>query len=124
LREALLRKGKRREAKMTTTKSKPLGTPGLTAGFADAELVRQIKKSVPGMAHFSATGPFGTACKDCAHYGLWQQIKNQAGDTVNTVFHRGRCAKFRELTNNIGPALPPNTESCRHFQRRKAETSR
>jgi hypothetical protein len=99
---------------MATT-NKPLGTPGLTAGYADAELVRQINKSVAGMAHFSATGPFGTQCKDCAHYGVYQQIKNKAGETVKSVFHRGRCAMFRYLTGKLGPPVSPQTESCRYF---------
>jgi hypothetical protein len=100
------------------TANKSLGTPGLTAGYADAELARQIGKSVRGMAHFAATGPFGAQCKDCAHYGVWQQVRNQAGDVIKTVFHRGRCAKSRELTGKLGPAVPPQTESCRYFERR------
>jgi hypothetical protein len=75
------------------TANKPLGTPCLTAGYADAELVRQINKSMLGMAHFAATGLFGAQCKDCAHYGVWQQVRNQAGDVIKTIFHRGRCAK-------------------------------
>jgi hypothetical protein len=100
------------------TANKHLGTPGLTAGYADAELVRQIKKSVTGMAHFAASGPFGAQCKDCAHYGTYRQVRNKAGDTVKTVFHRGCCAMFLRLTGKLGTAVPPQMESCRHFQHR------
>jgi hypothetical protein len=101
-----------------TASIKPLMTPGLTAGYADAELVRQIQKSVPGMAHFAATGPFGTQCKGCAHYGIHQQIHNQAGDTMKTALRRGRCAAFHHLTGKLGPAVPPQTESCKYFEHR------
>jgi hypothetical protein len=45
------------------TANKPLGTPGLSAGYADAELVRQINKSVRGLALFCASQP-GT-CDSC-----------------------------------------------------------
>jgi hypothetical protein len=102
---------------MSTT-IKPLSTPGLTAGYNDPELVRQIGKSVPGMAHFAATGPFGTRCKDCEYYGVYQQIKNKAGDIVDTVFRRGCCGAFLRITGKLGPAIPPQSESCRHFKAR------
>jgi hypothetical protein len=102
---------------MSTT-IKPLSTPGLTAGYADPELVRQIGKSVPGMAHFAATGPFGTHCKDCHYFGAYQQVKNKAGDVVRTPFRSERCAAFLHMTGKLGPAVPPQTESCRHFRYR------
>jgi hypothetical protein len=97
--------------------AKLLGTSGLTAGYNDAELARQIRKSVPGMAHFAATGPFGTCCKDCKHFGCWKQIRNKRGDVVKTVFLRRSCGKFHELTAQFGDPIPPTTESCRYFQR-------
>jgi len=37
----------------------------LTVGH-DPITARQINLSCPGMAHFAATGPFGSCCKDCA----------------------------------------------------------
>jgi hypothetical protein len=45
---------------MRATNKAHLGTPGLTDGYTDPELCRQIKQTSPGMAHWSASGPFGT----------------------------------------------------------------
>ena len=86
----------------------------LTEGY-EPILARQISLSCPGMAHFAATGPFGTKCADCASYGYWRKIPNAAGDAVGTKFRKGACAKYFELTRQHGPAVPAGTESCRHF---------
>jgi hypothetical protein len=95
-----------------------IGSPYLTAGFADPELVRQIKKSVAGMAHFAATGPFGTQCKDCRFFGYSRIYRSGTGDAEKTVFQRSRCGKFFELTRRHGAQVPADTESCKYFERR------
>jgi hypothetical protein len=92
-------------------------TEYLTKGYTD-EFERQIASSVPGMAYFAASGPFGAQCKDCAFYGYHRVIRNKAGDAVRTMFQRNRCAKFHELTGQHGDPVPPATESCRYFERR------
>jgi hypothetical protein len=102
---------------MLTTKRTYLGTPGLTDGY-DPELTRQIGKSLPGMAHFAATGPFGTSCALCAHLGYHKKVMNKSGDTVRTTFRRDCCGKFHELTGRHGPPIEAGTESCRYFKRR------
>lgn len=89
-------------------------TSRLTQGY-DAILARQISLSRPGMAHFAATGPFGTKCGGCAFYGYWRQIRNAAGNVVNTKFRKGACGKYYELTHQHGPAVPADTESCRYL---------
>jgi hypothetical protein len=67
----------------------------------------QLRKSVPGMAHFAGTGPAGLTCGDCF---FWQAIPRSP---------RQHCAKYRELVRK-GPlqAIPHNTPSCRHFEPR------
>jgi hypothetical protein len=100
------------------TTNKHLGRPGLTEGYADPELCRQIKKTSPGMAHWSASGPFGTCSKDCTFFGYSRTIKNSAGDTIKTISRRGACGKFHALTGEHGPPIEPGTESCRYFERR------
>jgi hypothetical protein len=96
---------------------KTLGSPHLTAGYDDAELVRQIKQSVGGMAFFAATGPLGTQCKDCAAYSYYRTVRTKSGDAVRSVLRRGCCAKFYRLTGQHGDAIPPTTESCKYFER-------
>jgi hypothetical protein len=105
---------------MQATNKAHLGTPFLTEGYADPELCRQIKQTSPGMAHWSASGPFGTCCKDCRFFGYWRTIKNSAGDSIKTIFHRSACGKFLALTGRHGPPIEPGTESCRYFERRSA----
>lgn len=95
-----------------------LGSPHLTAGYDDAELVRQIKQTRPGRAHFAATGPFGASCKDCVFFGYSRVFRNKAGDVVKTMFQRNRCGKFLALTGRHGNPIPPGTEGCKYFERR------
>jgi hypothetical protein len=95
---------------------KTLGSSHLTVGYADPELVRQIGQTVAGMAHFSATGPLGTQCKDCQLYGYHRVIRNNVGDAVRSVFRKNCCGKFHELTGKHGDPIPATTESCRHFR--------
>jgi hypothetical protein len=70
------------------------------------------------MAHWSATGPFGTYCKDCEFFGYSRTVKNSAGDTIKTISRRSACGKYHALTGRDGPAIEPGTESCRYFERR------
>jgi hypothetical protein len=88
---------------------------GLTEVHAP-ELARQLRQTVPGMAHFAATGPLGRYCKGCAHFGYRRVSRNGAGDVVRTTLRKNSCAKFHELTGKHGPAIPPDTEACRHFR--------
>jgi hypothetical protein len=81
----------------------------LTLGH-DPVLAKQIAQSRPGMAHFAATGPFGTTCKDCM---FWEKAVGKDGGK-----ERRRCMKFRALTGQMGPPIPGATESCRYFERR------
>jgi hypothetical protein len=96
-------------------------TPHLTEGY-EPTLAMQIKRSRPGMAHFAATGPFGTTCKECIYLGDWKQTRNASGEIVSTK-RWGGCRKFRELTGKHGDAVPPGTESCRYFLRRESDES-
>jgi hypothetical protein len=91
-------------------------TPHLTPGFT-AQLAAQISATKPGQAHFAGTGPADETCGKCGHLGYWQQVRNAAGDNVDTR-HRGGCAKFFALTGKHGPVVPASASACRHFERR------
>ena len=94
-------------------------TPNLTPGYSDV-LEHQIRTTRPGMAHFANTGPFGTICGECAHWGHHKTRRTPAGDAIKTQ-HVRACAKYHELTGKHGAVLPANTPSCRHFERRETE---
>jgi hypothetical protein len=101
--------------------TKTICNPYLTAGFDDAELVRQIRSTVPGMAHFAGSGPFGCTCKDCAFYGYQRVVRTKSGDVAKTACRRECCGKFHALTGKHGEAVPPQTEACKYFARRHRE---
>src|SRR5512138_3619008 len=112
---------------------KPCGSaPIITEGAAmktsahltsiNPEFERQVARTRPGMAHFAGTGPFAATCGECVSWNYWRQIRNASGDLVRTTKNQG-CEKYFELTGKHGPALPPGTEACRHFERRKGSKS-
>lgn len=81
---------------------------------------RQHANSYAGMAHFSATGPFGKTCGDCAHYGAaFRQIRNAAGEIVKTQRKPGACGKFQALTGKVGGDIPRHAEACKYFEPRE-----
>jgi hypothetical protein len=92
-------------------------SPYLTRGYSET-LEHQIRTTHAGQAHFANTGPFGATCGECVFLGYFQQIRNEAGDTVRTVHRRG-CKKFYELTNAHGPVVPSHAAACRYFQRKE-----
>ena len=92
-------------------------TSHLTAGHAP-ELARQISRTREGQAHFAGTGPFGATCGECVYLGYWRQRRNRSGDVAKTE-RTGGCEKFHQLTGKHGPVVPPGTDACRYFQRRR-----
>ena len=88
----------------------------LTTGH-DAETARAIALTVPGMAHFAATGPFGATCGECALYGYQRKSVDKDGE-VRVTLRRGACGKFFALTGRHGPGIPARTEACRYFVQR------
>lgn len=83
----------------------------LTAGYAP-ELEASIALSVPGMAHFAATGPEGTTCHGCQFWGKSIKFKRDAGYLLPR-----RCVKFASLSGGarVKEGVPPGTSSCRHY---------
>jgi hypothetical protein len=83
------------------------------------ELVRQIRNTAAGMAHWAGTGPAGKICGNCQHWNFWRHIRNRSGDIVRTEQHKG-CGKYERLTGVKGPQINPQLLACRHFQERAA----
>jgi hypothetical protein len=88
----------------------------LNLTIIDPKIDHLVKTTPPGMAHWSGTGPSGTTCEMCAHYGYSAPVRNGAGDTISTKRHPKSCRRFFELMHQHGRALPSSTPSCRHFQ--------
>jgi hypothetical protein len=87
----------------------------LTSGYAP-DVAKIHQQTHPGQAHF-ANGPLGATCAMCVHYGCWKQKRNASGEVVGTSRVQAACAKFKELTGRIGPAVPPEAAACRYFSR-------
>jgi len=79
---------------------------------------------IPGMAHFSGTGPAGETCGTCEHLGYYRETKKGKWDerlkTYVTKSYKWKgCAMFRKLTGSDGPTLEDWHPSCKYFERRK-----
>ena len=85
------------------------GTPGLTR--PNEALERLAAATVPGMAHWSGTGPEGATCGKCTFYGT---VLNHLERLIPK-----RCRKYSEMVNKCGPEpIPKITLACRHFHMR------
>jgi hypothetical protein len=92
-------------------------TPSRTRGFSD-QLEHQIATTYAGMAHWGNSGPFGETCGNCAYFGYYKTVRNEAGVVVSSVRVRG-CAKFKELTGQNGPSIPAKAAARKYFERRE-----
>ena len=90
-----------------------LGTRGLT------ETPNEQKLTVPGMAFWADTGPFGTTCGNCRHKGYRRKVVSKAGEFVKMRPSQG-CAKYWELTGIHGPAFDNRIPSCRYYEARES----
>ena len=75
----------------------------------DTATTRQMRATIPGMAHWAGTGPEGTCCGDCHH-----------------LIPRGSlgygCDKYRQLMGRqVENEIPRQTRSCRHFEQREVK---
>lgn len=80
-------------------------TDGLTS--INPTFERQVRATIPGMAHWAGSGPKNKHCGDC-HF----------------LVPRGSlgygCDKFRQLTGTmVRDDIPRTTRACRYFQQRE-----
>jgi hypothetical protein len=95
--------------------------PYLTPGYSP-ELVSQIRRTVPGMAHWAGSGPADATCGKCVHLEYEKRTYNDSGDVIRVVRSSG-CAKFHELAGKHGPPVPPSCAACRYFEKRTDDKS-
>jgi hypothetical protein len=80
------------------------------------ELDRFVRNTPAGMAHWSGTGPDGTTCNDCRHFGFREVKRDKQGNVLSTTRRDERCGRFYDLMNRCGDKIRPATPSCRHFE--------
>jgi hypothetical protein len=95
------------------------GAPNLT--ITDADFEKRRRSTFAGMASWATGGSAGTTCRECIH---WNDCERENGNgRYSSHGRRGgllkprACDKYRSLMNGkVGPAVPPDTPSCRFFQ--------
>lgn len=68
-----------------------------------------LRAGIRGMAHFPGTGPFGTFCGNCKHYGYFRESRH--GKSYRTT----ACWMFKKLTGKYGPRIKRDNNSCKYF---------
>jgi hypothetical protein len=99
-------------------KSLDLLTPHLTS--VDPRLDSMVRDTRPGMAHWGHSGPPGTTCGQCKHFGYSAPLRNGHGETVGAKGFPKSCHLFFTLMRQHGRPLPPSQASCRHFEPKKS----
>jgi hypothetical protein len=69
----------------------------------DDDLVKSFGASFEGMAHFASTGPAGSRCVNCRHWGRGTGGRNRP------------CEKFAALTGITTKLVPETARACRYF---------
>jgi hypothetical protein len=78
------------------------------------------RRTAPGMAFWSGSGPAGKTCGDCVHLGYWASRLNRSGAPTGSRRSKG-CAKYHALTGVHGPAINPCLLACKYFAARSAQ---
>jgi hypothetical protein len=68
---------------------------------------------IPGMAHYSGSGPAGATCGGCMHRGYSREGKD--GKWRKTT----GCHVFKSLTGRHGAAVNKGNASCRYFEAKR-----
>ena len=73
-----------------------------------------FRKTPPGMAHWSGTGPEATRCWQCFYfrtYGYYSQRGKMGGK-----LKPGNCRKFADLMRGQVTKFDGDVLSCRHYE--------
>jgi hypothetical protein len=75
--------------------------------------------TVPGMAFWAGSGPYGKTCAECIFKNYERGIRNDAGLVLRGTSSKG-CRKFYLLTCNHGPAISGSLQCCKYFEPKRA----
>jgi hypothetical protein len=84
--------------------------PSLTR--SDPNFERQVRDTVPGMAHWAGTGPKGKACGDCVNL-----VPRGALGYGCLLYHK-RMGQWLQTD------IPRQTKSCKYFEARVQKPKR
>lgn len=74
---------------------------------------RLMSQTVPGMAHWSGTGPEGTRCLTCRNAKFFGWVGHGEFAALKPI----RCLKYAEvMLTKSGPKFPADKASCRFYQ--------
>jgi hypothetical protein len=88
----------------------------LTTGYS-ADQAAVIAATARGQAAWAHGGPAGTTCSHCVHYGcVVKEYVDKAGKRRKRyIYYNKRCKMYRQIMGRVGPRVPDDTPSCRHF---------
>lgn len=82
------------------------------------ELARAVRNTPHGMMHWASTGPDGSTCGKCQHYGY--DYENNRGK----FSHRSRACElfYKRMGRHPESALPEATPGCKYFEPKPQST--
>jgi len=94
-----------------------IGKPNLT----DSPTSLAATITEPGMAYFAGSGPAGKYCGDCKFWTYYRQVRkprfNRRTGAEEWPSYKWRgCAKFRDLTGQVGPQIDDRLHACKYFE--------
>ena len=87
--------------------------------------VTSSKQAVPGMFHFSGTGPAGAVCRDCKHRTvlLVKGPKDSEGKVqmVPSMTHMlcGKTLEYFNFKKNKTKEIPMHASACKYFEKKE-----
>ncbi|MGH6775919.1 hypothetical protein [Brucella tritici] len=101
-------------------------SPHMTAADFDCP----IRNTYLGQAHIAGTGPEGTTCRQCKHWGKTKSVKDEHGNYVERFAPPKRNGKkhklfpgepkdaycLKPILNKAKRAIPHRALSCRFFE--------
>jgi hypothetical protein len=93
------------------------------ANLTDSPTSLQATLTAPGMAYFAGSGPAGKTCGDCKYWTYYRQKKKgrfstRTGQEEYPTYRWAGCAKFRDLTGQVGPQIDDRLHACKYFEQK------
>lgn len=86
----------------------PIGNDGVK--YSGETWDKQALRTFPGMAHFAATGPFGSQCASCSFF--------RQKPTARAFTRQSYCFKVKELTGKWSAPVPGSAMACKYYERK------
>ncbi len=87
----------------------------------DPKIDQYMADTPDGMAFWAGTGPVHTTCRECIFF-TFNGYKVARGMSGGQLRH-GPCKKYIAMTGISTKKLPPETKSCKYFEKNPAKPS-